>query len=293
MTMMPFHDLEVDPQELQSMLRRDIGRRYTELVSLAWLGRAYLTLPWLFDAVFPTVFALEPYEMDVAPSYCYYRSRRDGNEEKVQVVCLKESSIITRGIPFRLALSLDDGNSAAAAESCIRAATLVGIGPDVTLTDAQHDAARLDKETKAMDMAEMKSMCQTLQTNRSAKRLVVNAIVSTIFERLTPVAADVERETLLEAHGSEKVFVPRHDLWAKEGSAEKWLQNVAEYYFADARLQTVRFAQGEGNGTTIDTGHGSVLFDFYYDPTEPLNSEDMYKNINPEVIACCFPLDTR
>ena len=43
---MIFGDLQVSSSELQQMLRRDIGRRYTELNALGWLGRA-----WLIGAV--------------------------------------------------------------------------------------------------------------------------------------------------------------------------------------------------------------------------------------------------
>jgi hypothetical protein len=39
---MLFGDLPVASSELQQMLRRDIGRRYTELNALGWLGRAWL-----------------------------------------------------------------------------------------------------------------------------------------------------------------------------------------------------------------------------------------------------------
>ena len=257
-TKMLFDDLKVAPCQLQAMLRRDISRRFTELNALAWLGRAYLAVPWLFDTVFPSVFALTPYAVEAAPCY-----RCGGHLH----VCLKEASILSRGIPFRLALS---GGPAR-----ITAAELSGIGPDLALA-----AADPETETEVLDKAELATLCQTLAANRIAKRLVVSAIVETIFERLTPVAAAVERDAELEAYGKERAFVPRRDLYAVEGSAKKWLQNVAEYFFADARLQTVRFAEG---------AEGLVLFDFYLDPSEPLNSEDMYQNINPEVISCSFP----
>ena len=73
-------------------------------------------------------------------------------------------------------------------------------------------------------------------------------------------------------------------------------QEIAGYYFAEARLQTVSFQEegGEGKGsvgpvTGPCSGAGRVRFDFYFDPSEPLNSENLYQNINPEVIACAFP----
>jgi hypothetical protein len=35
-------------------------------------------------------------------------------------------------------------------------------------------------------------------------------------------------------------FEPRRDLFAREGTSDKWLQRVAGYYFAKATLQEVR-----------------------------------------------------
>ena len=69
---------------------------------------------------------------------------------------------------------------------------------------------------------------------------------------------------------------------AREGSAEKWLQEVSGYYFAASRLQDVSFPFAREDG-------GS-RFTFYFDPDEPLNSEDPYRNVNPEVIYCSFPV---
>ena len=72
-------------------------------------------------------------------------------------------------------------------------------------------------------------------------------------------------------------FTPRRDLFAREGSSEKWLQCVSEYYFAAASLQEVAAAGSD------------VRFVFYYDATEPLNSEDARRNVNPEIICCRLP----
>ena len=77
------------------------------------------------------------------------------------------------------------------------------------------------------------------------------------------------------------VAAPRVRHRAREGSSEKWLQKVAGYYFARARLQTARFA-----------GEPAVAFTFYYDPAEPIVGESPRRrgdpNVNPEVVCCRF-----
>lgn len=280
-TTMIFSDrADVTPNEMQQMLRRDIQRRYSELTALGWLGRVWLAVPFVFDAFWPSVFALDAFEPAFAPCYRF----NDG-----QVLCtLKESSVVARGIPFQFMLQTDGAS--------ITHADLLSIGPD--LCDSDATAQRAGAEL--MDYDDVKAVCNTIRRDRLAKRLLVLAVVSTIFERLGQVPQALEQEVHLEASGAEYAFVPRKDLWAQEGSTEKWLQQVAGYYFADSRLQTVRFAvpqssaaegpsaapsprgsEGAGRG-------GGLLFDFYLDPTEPLNSKDLYRNINPEVIACHF-----
>lgn len=87
--------------------------------------------------------------------------------------------------------------------------------------------------------------------------------------------------TPIKSCGEVVAFTPKRDLWAREGSAEKWLQRVSAYYFADALLREVHFAGVESMG--------ECRFTFYLDPTEPPNSENAYKNVNPEVICCKFP----
>ena len=77
-------------------------------------------------------------------------------------------------------------------------------------------------------------------------------------------------------------FRPRRDLFAREGSAEKWLQQESGYYFAEATLQDAAF-MGGGSG-----GGGGVTYTFYYDASEPINSDDPRRNVNPEVIRCSF-----
>ena len=71
--------------------------------------------------------------------------------------------------------------------------------------------------------------------------------------------------------------MPRRELWAREGTSEKWCQQVSAYYFAEATLLDVRYE-----------GLERARFSFCFDATEPVNSDDPYRNVNPEVIFCAF-----
>eukprot|EP00802_Teleaulax_amphioxeia_P023311 Tamp_23867.p1 GENE.Tamp_23867~~Tamp_23867.p1 ORF type:complete len:241 (-),score=39.32 Tamp_23867:93-815(-) len=228
------------------MLRRDISRRYVELIALGWLGRAWLAAPFLFDALLPPVFNLQGYESAVAP--CYRSGRR--------ILCtLKEASVVARGIPFRLALhssatatsssstaittatssstAITTAAATAASDYSFSAATLMGIGPDLGASPVP--------DAEQMSTAEVAALCEHINTDRSQKRLVISAIVRTIFQRLTPIDMAAKQELPLEACGAKIEFAPRRDLWAQEGSTEKWLQQVAGYYFAEALVQPVKF----------------------------------------------------
>ena len=55
--------------------------------------------------------------------------------------------------------------------------------------------------------------------------------------------------------------MPRRQAWAREGLAEKWLQCVSDYWFAEAELRDVKLDGAEG-----------VRFTFYLDPEEPWHS---------------------
>ena len=61
------------------------------------------------------------------------------------------------------------------------------------------------------------------------------------------------------------------------------MRAVSGYYFADARLQQVAFATGAAAAAAQ-----GVSFTFYLDLSEPVNSVDPTKNVNPEVILCEF-----
>ena len=139
--------------------------------------------------------------------------------------------------------------------------------------------ASADEETIATAY-KARSLCDAVNSNRASKAIVVRAIVEAIFGELSEVSAAIKSGVDLEACAEEVAFRPEQQLWAREGSTEKWLQQVSGYYFADARLQQMRFA---GNAAA------ESRFTFYLDPTEPVNGgEDRRVAINPEVIACTF-----
>jgi hypothetical protein len=154
------------------------------------------------------------------------------------------------------------------------------------------------------------------------KRIIVAAITSAIFSGLSPVGEALQREGRLGAWlkgrgegggsgnsggggesgggrgGGVSVFVPRQETWGLEGTSEKWLQQVSGYYFAASVLQDVAFVGGTGGGGGDGSGGGAnddeggddaaVVFTFYLDPTEPLNSDNPTRIYNPEVVNCAF-----
>ena len=81
----------------------------------------------------------------------------------------------------------------------------------------------------------------------------------------------------VEACGAEEAFLPREELYGREGSSMKWVQQVSGYFFAQSRLQRVRFAS-----------QPRVRLLFYFDPSEPINSEEPGRIVNPEVVNCVF-----
>ena len=249
--LMPFADEDVDVP--QAYLRADIARRYGELFALGWLGRAFLFAPPIFEKLLPAVYNFEAFDIGA-------RAVPDGVE-----VTLRESSIVQRGIPFKLRLQVKD--------DAVQSATLLGIGCDVLTAAADGDDGLEDSD----------ALCDLVNGDRQSKRRVVEAIASTIFERLAPVRDATEAGAQLEACAPALAFTPRRDLWAREGSTEKWLQGVSGYYFAEATLQEVRY-------TTPATADGErpARFTFYYDATEPINSDDPRRNVNPEVVYCAF-----
>jgi hypothetical protein len=260
----PFETANVPPD----WLRADIARRYGELFALGWLGRAYLFAPPVFEAAFPAVFRLESYEDGTAVQV---------DEDGAIDVTLRESSVVQRGIPFRLRLeTADDGGSVRS----IQSASLRGIGCDVVRAARGASGQTLSSSEATTVPTTADSLCDQINGDRRTKRLVVRAIASTIFRRLSPVAVATRRGECLEACGAPMSFVPRHDLWAVEGSAAKWLQQVSAYYFAEATLEDVRYASAAG-----------TTFTFYFDATEPTNSDDPRRNVNPEVVHCAFAPD--
>ena len=120
------------------------------------------------------------------------------------------------------------------------------------------------------------SRSKTAQTPVSAKdgRHTRRAQASPAFVEARDVA---KAGAAPQAIGEPVRFTPRQELWAREGSAEKWLEERSAYYFAESLLQDVRLEEVPG-----------ARFTFYLDETEPLNSEDPMMSPNPEVVCCYF-----
>ena len=93
--------------------------------------------------------------------------------------------------------------------------------------------------------------------------------------------------TPLVCAGNEFRFSPRKELFAREGLNEKWVEKRSGYYFAESRLQAVRFASSSSS-TSSAPSTSQTSFTFYFDETEPLNSNDPGRNVNPEVIFSEF-----
>ncbi|CAJ1381561.1 unnamed protein product [Effrenium voratum] len=231
-------------------LRCELQRQFENLAALGWLGRVYLAVPWL-DQLLP-LFRLEPYAGDFV--------LEDG------CVCtLKESSVLPRGIPLTFRLTVDRGD--------VTGAALLGIGCDLF---ADSEAG----PTPSWSQADWQAPRALPARLGRAKRVLVEAVVHEIFGRLARVAKAAEEGAELAACAEAAEFFPRQDLFAREGTAEKWLQCVSGYYFAEAVLQDVHVP-------SVDP-EAAVRFTFYLDPTEPLNSEDPMMSMNPEVIRCTF-----
>lgn len=263
MSATPFSEiLDVSEPDLQAALRLDVERRLTELTLLGWLGRAYLAAPFLFEKAFPSVFRLEPYE----------NSTSTVGKQGVELT-LRESSVVQRGIPFCLQLATT-GDS----ESSITDAALLGIGCDLRAAAAAA-AATTTPSASADRIPSADALCARIQGDRSTKRLVVRAITAAIFGKLSAARDAIDSQTKLVVCGPSMSFTPRNDLFAREGSTEKWLQLHSGYYFSQSEVVETRFAEGAAP---------ECVFSFYYDPTEPFNSDNPTRNINPEVIYCAF-----
>jgi len=263
-------DIRLSSAELQTALRADILRRHAELTAISWLGRAWLAAPWLFQAVMPAVFQLSPYEND------RYSLITQSEDDCVSaIISLKESSVVQRGIPVQLRVQTRPGTLSEPAQ--IVAVKLVGVGCDLE----RHAAAEAGAEARSGDAAtlDVRAVCNCISEDQATRRLVVQAITQALSERLPLIAAAAKAETDLVASTPPANFRPRHDLFALEGSTEKWLQQVSGYYFAESQLQALRFAS---------KSDAQASFLFYYDATEPFNAQDPTRNVNPEVVCCLF-----
>ncbi|CAL1134184.1 unnamed protein product, partial [Cladocopium goreaui] len=235
--------------EMPEMLRADLQRQFQQLLALGWLGRAYQFLPQLVTAVLPKVFDFEAYDATKAVR------QEDGTVE----ITLKESSILARGLPFHFRLETSD-------DSRVTSASLLRIGCDLNAL-AAGDAV----ETGLTEG----QVCEWIKDEEN-KKVLVSALVTAIFDRLSPVAAALDADVSLRSTGP-RTFSPKKEVFGREGSSEKWLQCICGYYFAAAQLEDVYLEEDP-----------SARFTFYLDPLEPLNSEDPTKNVNPEVVCCQF-----
>ena len=244
----PFSAAGVPPE----FLTRDLSRQCAQLTALGWAGRIFRVAPWLLAVLgVKNAFELEPYKSDVA-----WRLE-DGTTE----ITLGDRSLVARGIPFRWKLRLDGGDE-------IESATLLGIGCDL------RPAVPPSPQAVRLDEAAMNSVAAAVNAN---KRAVVASLTRTIFSEITLVAKAAKAGAEPQAVGEPVRFTPRQELWAREGSAEKWLEERSAYYFAESLLQDVRLEEVPG-----------ARFTFYLDETEPLNSEDPMMSPNPEVVCCYF-----
>lgn len=203
----PFSDLNMKPSSLQDYLRSDILRRSKELIALGWLGRAYTTVPIVFNSFLPSLFRLQSYNDE---SLCTSIPIPRGG---MIVDCtLKESSIISRGIPIRLRLFMDNDR--------IESVKLLGIGCDVKVDSKGNDEKVVSTPMNATHF------CDSINMNAVNKKLVVKAITSSIFRNIPDIMKMVKGNVDLEAIGPIQNFHPRNDLFALEGTSKKWLQQV-------------------------------------------------------------------
>mmetsp|Transcript_14616 Transcript_14616/g.37087 ORF Transcript_14616/g.37087 Transcript_14616/m.37087 type:complete len:307 (+) Transcript_14616:875-1795(+) len=243
--------------EAQKWLMRDIGRRRRELVALGWLARAYRCFPWALERM--SLFRLEGYQEDTDMATLWH-IRADGCVE----CTVRESSVVARGVPLRLQLRFaHDGLT-------LQAAELTAVGCDLNPTHAA-----VAEPMRAADAVELANALRPV----GAKVLVAEAIVRAVFELLEPSLERAASSGPLVACTSDSTrsFSPRRDLFAREGTSEKWLQKITDYYFAESRLVDLCFENDK-----------TLRFSFYYDSTEPPNSADPFRNVNPEVLCCKF-----
>jgi hypothetical protein len=214
--------------ELQALLRADIQRRLDELLALSWLGRAYAAAPWLVRWVAPSAFALQQYQGE-DQLCCEYRG--EGGRGAVECT-LRESSVVARGIPFRLRV---DGSDTAGGADNIRSGAAEGssggaavawepvTGGDVAtggsseiasemippetpfrLTGIGCDILRASRGIPGSSLLAppaAASLAERLSSTPKARRRLASVVSGTIFQRLTPVARAVKAERRIEACG--------------------------------------------------------------------------------------------
>jgi len=259
----------VDAAELQQWMRTDLGRRRAELRALGWLARAYCLAPEFVGTVLPRAFCLDPYDED---DTLFRRYERQADGASVVDCVVQESSVVSRGVPLRLRLPLNNDGSVASVE-------VTAVGCDI--------APRWPPGSVPMTTEEAREICKGLNGEgvgqRPVRSRVAAAISNMVFRELEPrLRSGLGRGGALEPRGAVTRFRPRKELFAREGLQKKWLQKVSGYYFAESLLRDVSFAAN-------DEGAGELTFTFYFDPVEPPNSTERSMNVNPEILCCKLP----
>ena len=326
-TMFPELKGIIHPNELQKWMIRDLNRRRSELLVIGWLGRVFLMVPNIIRIFLPTLFIFDYYK-DEADILC--RKFENGNEnntredDQIMVECVvKESTVVKRGIPIRLRLSMKTKEKIKTSDLFftnnddmnLKTVNIVAFGCDIIPSwpkDSQHITSN-----------EAKSIFNQINSNMNYTKMIVRAMTDSIFDQLEPQLQyalsnnipllphsshidetmnisniSTSSDTFLNStqenvddYSQVKQFIPRHDLYAREGLNEKWLQKISGYYFAKSYICDTSFSYSvceQINRDDETKPNLDLKFTFYYDPTEPPNSIERGMNVNPEILACKF-----
>ncbi|GMI09438.1 hypothetical protein TrVE_jg8816 [Triparma verrucosa] len=184
-----------------------------------------------------------------------YSSQIFANSNEIYATFKTGTKVVPRGVPVTFVISKNTSDVKVRALGC-------DLMPS------------LPSDVLPLSPEEFKSFCSEFNEDVAIKRRAVDAIADVVYEKLEPALSKANE---FEAFGEIIHFEPRQDLYAREGTSSKWLECVSEYYFAKAKLQEV-----------VPVGCEGPRFVFYWDEMEPINSKNLYININPEVICCIF-----
>jgi len=167
---------------------------------------------------------------------------------------------------------------------------VVAFGCDITPT--------WPANSTSISSQEASDICTKLNNDHFTKKKIVNALTTAVFQEIEPrLQYAISSGLSLVPVGSVQSFLPQKNLFAQEGLHEKWLQRISGYYFAKSLLRDVAFKSSNdvhsdkhnGPSNELKKTHqnvGDLRFTFYYDPIEPLNSIEIGRNINPEILCC-------